>query len=67
MILRYLKQSSKVCLSFVRSEPSLKGYANSNMTKDLDSRKSTSGYLFTFPGELYHGGQSYKSVFHYLQ
>ena len=36
------------------------------MVGDLDCRKSTFGYLFTFAGELYHGSQSHKNVFHFL-
>ena len=49
-IFRYLKGTSKVCLSFGGSEPSLEGYTDSYMTEDLDCRKSTSLYLFTFAG-----------------
>ena len=29
----------------------LEGYTNANMAGDVDSRKSTSGYLTTFAGE----------------
>ena len=47
-IFRYLKGTSKVCLSFGGSEPSLEGYTDSDLDRDLDCRKSTSGYLFTF-------------------
>ena len=44
----YLKGTSKVCLSFGESKPSLKGYIDSDMAGDLECRKYTSGYLFTF-------------------
>ena len=54
-IFRYLRGTLKVCLRFGGLEPSLEGYTYSDMVKDLDCRKSTSGYLFTFAGELYHG------------
>ena len=47
-IFGYLRGTSKVCLSFGESEPSLEGYTNSDMARDLDCRKSTSRYLFTF-------------------
>ena len=47
-IFKYLKGTSKVCLSFGGSKPSLECYIDSNMAGDLDCRKSTSGYLFTF-------------------
>lgn len=49
-ILRYLRGSTKMCLCFGESEPILKGYADADMAGDLDSRKSTSGFLFTFAG-----------------
>ena len=32
------------------SKPSLEAYTNSDMVGDLDCRKSTYGYLFTFAG-----------------
>ena len=35
---------------------------DADMAGDLDGRKSTSGFLFTFAGELFHGGLSYRSV-----
>ena len=47
-IFKYLRGTLKVCLSFGGSEPSLEGYTNSYMDGDLDCRKSSSGYLFTF-------------------
>ena len=49
-IFRYLRGTSKVCLRFKGSESSLEGYTDYDMTRDLDCRKSTSGYLFTFAG-----------------
>ena len=49
-IFRYLSGTSKVCLSFRGLEPSLEGYIDSDMAGDLDCRKSTYGYLFTFAG-----------------
>ena len=44
-IFRYLRGTSKVCLSFGGLEPSLEGYTDSEMARDLDCR-----YLFTFTG-----------------
>ncbi|RDX94400.1 hypothetical protein CR513_23222 [Mucuna pruriens] len=32
------------------------------MAGDVDSRKSTSGYLITFAGELFLGSQNFKNV-----
>ena len=46
----YLIGTSKVCLSFGESEPSLEGFIDSDMARNLNCRKSTSGYLFTFVG-----------------
>ena len=50
-IFKYLRGTSKVCLSFRGSEPSLEGYTDYDMAGDLYCKKSTSGYLFTFAGE----------------
>ena len=66
-IFRYLRGSSKLCLTFGDSKPILEGYVDANWVGDLDGRKSTSGYLFTFVGELYHGNQDCRSVLPYLQ
>jgi len=66
-IFRYLRGSSKSCLSFCNSKPVLEGYTDADMAGDLDGRKSTSGYLFTFAGGLYHGSQNCRSVLPYLQ
>ncbi|KAM1487717.1 hypothetical protein ACFX2I_001756 [Malus domestica] len=49
-ILRYLKGTSKMCLCFGGSKPILEGFTDADMGGDLDGRKSTSGYLFTFAG-----------------
>ena len=37
------------------------------MEGNLDDKKSTLGYLFTFAGEIYHGSKKCKSVLPYLQ
>jgi ATP-binding cassette subfamily B (MDR/TAP) protein 1 len=49
-ILRYLKGTSKTCLCYGGADPILEGYTDSDMAGDLDSRKSTSGFLYTFAG-----------------
>ena len=49
-ILRYLRGTSKRCLCFGRGKPVLEGYTNADLAGDIDSRKSTSGYLTTFAG-----------------
>ena len=49
-IFKYLRGILKVSLSFEGLEPSLEGYTNYDMAGDLDCRKYTSRYLFTFIG-----------------
>ena len=49
-ILRYLRGTTRDCLCFKGSDPILKGYTDTDMAGDLDNRKSTTGYLFTFSG-----------------
>ena len=49
-IFRYLRGSSKLCLTFGDSKPVLEGYVDVDWAGDLDGRKFTSGYLFTFAG-----------------
>ena len=49
-ILRYLRRTSKICLYFGDAKPVLAGYTDADMAGDVDSRKSTSGYLITFVG-----------------
>ena len=47
-IFRYLKESSKVCLSFEGKPLILIDYIDVDMTRDIDIRKSTSGFVLTF-------------------
>ena len=49
-ILRYLRGTSKFCLCFGDSNPVLVGYTDADMAGDVDTRRSTSGYLITFSG-----------------
>lgn len=49
-ILRYLRGTSKVCLCFGNGKYVLDGFTDADMAGDVDSRKSTSGYLITFAG-----------------
>lgn len=49
-ILRYLKGTIKLCLCYGGADPILEGYTDADMAGDLDSRKSTSGFIFTFAG-----------------
>jgi len=56
-IVRYLKGTSRVCLSFGSGKPMLNSYTNVDMADDVDSRKFTSGYMMTFVG----GAMSWQS------
>jgi len=49
-ILRYLKGTSKMHLSFKRSNLTLQGFSDADLGGDLDGRKSTIGYIFTLGG-----------------
>ena len=49
-IMRYLRGTSSLKLTFGDGKSVLAGYTDSDMARDLDSRKSTSGYLMTFAG-----------------
>ncbi|KAI5312736.1 hypothetical protein L3X38_041910 [Prunus dulcis] len=47
-ILRYLRGTSKMSLCFGGGKPALISYIDADMAGDLNSRKSTSGYLTIF-------------------
>ena len=49
-ILRYLNGTSDVALCYGGSECIVRGYVDSDYAGDLDKRKSTTGYVFTFAG-----------------
>ena len=49
-ILRYLRGTADMKLCFGGDKPTLVGYSDSDMAGDIDSRKSTSGYLIKFAG-----------------
>ena len=49
-ILRYLKGSLDTCLCFTGASLKLQDYVNANFTGDIDSRKSTAGFVFTLGG-----------------
>nr|KYP41608.1 Retrovirus-related Pol polyprotein from transposon TNT 1-94 [Cajanus cajan] len=49
-ILRYLHGTIDMKLCFGGDKPILVGYSDSDMTRDVDPRKSTSGYLIKFAG-----------------
>ncbi|KAI5414888.1 hypothetical protein KIW84_040374 [Lathyrus oleraceus] len=49
-ILRYLRGTTSLRLCFRGDKPTLVGYTDSDMAGDINSRKSTSGYLIKFAG-----------------
>ncbi|CAJ2648559.1 unnamed protein product [Trifolium pratense] len=49
-ILRYLKGTSEMCLCFRKGNISLQGFSDADLGGDLDTRKSTTGYIFTLGG-----------------
>lgn len=53
----YLRGNTKLSLRFGGCEPILEGFTDINMAGDLDSKKSTYEYLFTFA----RGVMSWKS------
>ena len=61
-ILRYMRGTSNTCLCFWTNKIVYVGCTDAYMAGDVDSRKSTSGYLITFSGEQCHGNQGCKNV-----
>ena len=49
-ILRYLKGSSDTSLYFTGASLKLQGYVDADFAGDIDSRKSTTGFVFTLGG-----------------
>ena len=49
-ILRYLKCSSDTCLCFTCASLKLQGYVDVDFASDIDSKKSTTGFIFTLGG-----------------
>ena len=49
-ILRYLRGTTSHALCFGGSSTVLQGYVDSDMAGDKDSRRSTTGYVFTMGG-----------------
>ena len=49
-ILRYLKGSSDTSLCFIGASLKLQGYVDADFAGDIDSRKSTTRFVFTLGG-----------------
>ena len=53
--LRYLQGTKGLMLIYRRYDSlHIEGYSDSDFVEDVDDRKSTSDYVFTLVGELYH-------------
>ncbi|PHT86388.1 hypothetical protein T459_08494 [Capsicum annuum] len=65
-IMRYLCGTSSLSLCFGTGKPSICHYIDLDMAGDVDTRKSTSGYLVTFVGELCLDNLGCKNVLLYL-
>ena len=50
--MRYLKGSSNTCLCFTCVSLKLQGYVDANFAGDIDSRKSTTRFVFTLGGTV---------------
>ena len=51
-ILRYLRGTTSHALCFGGSDTDLQGYVDADMASDKDSRRSTTGYVFTMGGTI---------------
>ena len=66
-ILRYLRGTANHALCFGGLETVLQGYVDSDMEGDKDSRRSTTGYVFTIGGKTVSWIQNYKRLLHFQQ
>lgn len=57
-ILRYLKGSSETCLCFSGESLEVKGYVDADLAGDTDSRKSTTGFVYTLGGTAVSWGSN---------
>ncbi|MCO5563946.1 hypothetical protein L7F22_017598 [Adiantum nelumboides] len=49
-VLRYLNGTKDMCICFGKDDLLVVGYTDADYAGDLDKRRSTSGYLYTFAG-----------------
>ena len=49
-VLRYLKGTSHYCLCFGHNETVVEGFTDVDTARDMETRKSTTGYLYTSVG-----------------
>jgi hypothetical protein len=62
----YCKGTKEIMLTYKRSQKlEIVGYSDPDFAGCVDSRKSTSGYIFTLAGELFHGKAPNKPWLHH--
>lgn len=57
-ILRYLKGSTETCLCFSGEDLVVQGYVDADLAGDIDSRKSTTGFVYTYGGTAVSWGSN---------
>ena len=58
-IMHYLNGTKDVCICFGSKEQGVEDYTDADYARDMDKRRSTSGYVFMFTG----GAVSWRSRF----
>ena len=48
--MRYMKGTKETCIYFGRGDLHVRGYTDSDYAGHVDTKRSTSGYVFTFEG-----------------
>ena len=61
-IMRYLKDTADMCICYGSQDTGVVGYTDSDYAGHADSRKSTSGYVFTYAGGAVSWMSRVKSV-----
>lgn len=61
-IMRYLRGSSNVSLCFTRTGLKLQGYVDADLAGDMDSRKSTTGFVYTLGGTAVCWGSKLQKI-----
>ena len=61
-IMKYLRGTSDTCLCFGTSDLKLKRFVDADLVGDIDSRKSTTGFVFTLGGITISWGSNLQKV-----
>ena len=60
--MRYLKDSLETCLSFTAGGLKLEGFVDTDLARDIDSRKSTTRYVYTLRGTAVSWGSTLQKI-----